>query len=113
MPPTQERITDNVTLVLPTDEGWDAARQAWNLAVDQNPAAVALPETAEQVAQAVRYARSRGLRVVPQSTGHTASPLGDLANTLLVKTERLRRVAIDPEARIARDAYAALCTVVT
>jgi len=104
---------DNVTLVLPTDEGWDAARQAWNLAVDQNPAAVALPETAEQVAQAVRYARERGLRVVPQSTGHTASPLGDLSNTLLVKTERLRTVEIDPEARIARAGGGALWMDVT
>ena len=92
---------DNVTLVFPTDEGWDSARQAWNLAVDQQPAAVALPESAEEVAQAVRFARERGLRVVPQSTGHTASPLGDLSGALLVKTERLRSVEIDPEARIA------------
>ena len=92
---------DNVTLVFPTDEGWDSARQAWNLAVDQQPAAVALPESAEEVAQAVRFARDRGLRVVPQSTGHTASPLGDLSGALLVKTERLRSVEIDPEARIA------------
>ena len=92
---------DNVTLVFPTDEGWDSARQAWNLAVDQQPAAVALPESAEEVAQAVRFARERRLRVVPQSTGHTASPLGDLSGALLVKMERLRSVEIDREARIA------------
>ena len=74
---------DNVTLVFPTDECWDSARQAWNLAVDQQPAAVALPESAEEVTQAVRFARERGLRVVPQSTGHTAAPLGDLSGTIL------------------------------
>ena len=30
------------SVVLPGDDGWDAARQAWNLAVDQRPAFVAL-----------------------------------------------------------------------
>ena len=30
-------------LVLPHEPGWNEARLAWNLAVDQQPAAVALP----------------------------------------------------------------------
>ncbi len=44
--------------VLPGDEGWDEARLAWNLHVDQRPAAVAFPESADDVAEVVRYARS-------------------------------------------------------
>lgn len=104
---------DTFTLVFPTDEGWDTARQAWNLAVDQQPAAVALPESAEQVAEAIRYARDHGLRVVPQSTGHTAAPLGDLSGALLVKTERLRSVVVDPDARVARAGGGALWMDVT
>ncbi|HEX8855460.1 MAG TPA: FAD-binding oxidoreductase [Thermoleophilaceae bacterium] len=86
--------------VTPADPNWDEARLAWNLAVDQRPAAVALPETAEDVAEVVRYARDNGLKMAPQSTGHNAHPL-ELAQTVLVKTERLRSVEIDPEARIA------------
>jgi FAD/FMN-containing dehydrogenase len=43
-------------IVLPGDPAWDEARQAWNLAVDQHPVAVATPETVEGVAAAVRYA---------------------------------------------------------
>ena len=35
------------SLVLPGDQDWDEARQAWNLAVDQRPFAVALPESAD------------------------------------------------------------------
>ena len=30
-------------LVFPGEPGWDEARRAWNLAVDQRPAVVALP----------------------------------------------------------------------
>jgi FAD/FMN-containing dehydrogenase len=89
-------------LVLPGDESWDEARRAWNLAVDQRPAAVALPETADDVVAIVDFAREHGLRVAPQGTGHNASPLGWLDETILVKTERMRRLEIDPASRRAR-----------
>ena len=88
--------------VLPHDPHWDEARVAWNLAVDQRPAAVALPESAADVMAVVRWARSRGLRVAPQGTGHNAAAMGSLAHTVLVKTERMRGVEIDAERRIAR-----------
>ena len=45
----------------------------------------------------VRWARSRGLRVAPQGTGHSAAAMGSLAHTVLVKTERMRGVEIDAE----------------
>jgi FAD/FMN-containing dehydrogenase len=90
------------SVVLPGDEGWDEARVAWNLAVDQRPVAVALPESAEEVAEVVRWAAAEGYRVTAQSTGHNAASLGDLAGTVLVKLERLRGVTVDPETRIAR-----------
>jgi FAD/FMN-containing dehydrogenase len=45
------------SIVLPHDPGWQEARRAWNLAVDQRPAAVALPETADEVAAVVRCLR--------------------------------------------------------
>jgi FAD/FMN-containing dehydrogenase len=89
-------------LVLPGDESWDEARRAWNLAVDQQPAAVALPETAEDVVAIVDFAREHGLRVAPQGTGHNANPLGWLDETILVKTERMRGVEVDAESRRAR-----------
>jgi len=90
------------TVLMPGDRGWDDARRAWNLAVDQHPAAVALPACAQDVAEAVRFARSRGLRVAAQGTGHNARPLGSLEDTVLVKTTGMRKVTIDPVARIAR-----------
>jgi UDP-N-acetylenolpyruvoylglucosamine reductase len=89
-------------ILTPRDAGWDHARRAWDLAVDQRPAAVAMPRSAQDVATAVAFARERGLRVAAQGTGHNAAPLGSLDDTVLVKTSRMRRVAIDPAARIAR-----------
>jgi hypothetical protein len=87
--------------VVPGDPEWDEARRAWNLAVDQRPAAVALPESAEDVVEIVRFARGHGLRVAPQSTGHNAGALA-IEGDILLKTERMRAVSIDPASRTAR-----------
>src|SRR3954453_8105710 len=89
-------------LVLPGDPNWDEARQAWNLAVDQRPAAVALPESAGDVIAAVELARDAGLRVAPQGTGHNAGAIDSLADTILMKTSRMRGVEVDPIAQVAR-----------
>ena len=84
------------------DDGWDAARQAWNLTADLQPAAVAFPEGAADVAAVVSFARERGLRVAAQGTGHGATALGSLEDVVLLKTERMRGVAVDPGERRAR-----------
>ena len=98
--PLRDRFTGD--LRTSTDPGWDEARSAWNLAVDQHPAVVAIPEDAHDVARAVRFARDRGIRVAVQGTGHNAAAHGDLAGVLLIKTERLRDVRVEPATRTAR-----------
>jgi FAD/FMN-containing dehydrogenase len=89
-------------LVLRGDPDWDEARRAWNLAVDQRPAAVALPESAGDVVGVVEFARNAGLKIAPQGTGHSASAIDSLDDTILLKTERMRGVDVDPVAKIAR-----------
>ena len=89
-------------LVRPEDAAWDDARTAWNLAVDQQPVAVVLAESASDVAETVLAARAEGLRVAPQGTGHAATALGDLSGTILLRTVRMRGVEVDPHARRAR-----------
>ena len=79
------------------DSDWDEARLAWNLAADQQPAAVALVESADDVSKVLRFARENGLRVAGQGTGHGAVPLGSLDGVILIKTERMRGVAIEGE----------------
>src|SRR4051812_36369921 len=97
----RERLSGDY--VTAQDANWDEARLAWNLAVDQRPAAVAIPETVDDIVEVVRYARSHGMRVAGQSTGHNAHPLAEgLEHTVLVKTHRMRAVQIDAAARVAR-----------
>ncbi len=86
----------------PEDEGWDAARQAFNLAVEQRPALIAEPCSREEVAAVLRFAAANGLRVAPQRTGHNAGPLGSLERSVLLKTNRLDRVHVDTAGRCAR-----------
>ena len=85
-------------IVLPDDPSWDLVRQAANPAVDQQPAAVAIPATVEGVAAAVRYARLHGLSVAVQGTGHNAGSRATLRGSLLLRTSRLTGVEVDPEA---------------
>jgi FAD/FMN-containing dehydrogenase len=89
-------------VITPGDAEYDVARQAWNLAVDQTPVMVAMPESAGDVARIVRYARERGLRVAPQGTGHNAGPIARLDDTVLLKTSRMIGVEIHAEERYAR-----------
>jgi FAD binding domain/Berberine and berberine like len=98
--PLREQLDGD--LVAPGEAEWDDARVAWNLTVDQQPAAVVLAESAADVAATVAFAREAGLRVAPQGTGHGAAAMGGLTDTILLKTERMRGVTIDPETRIAR-----------
>ena len=86
----------------PAEDDWDAARQAWNLAADQHPSAVAFAASAEDVARVVRFAATASLKVAGQGTGHGAVALGPLDDTILLKTERMRGVDVDGESETAR-----------
>jgi FAD/FMN-containing dehydrogenase len=95
-------VASESSVLEPGEPGWDAARRAFDLAVDQRPALVAVPTSEREVAAAVRHAREQGLRVVTQSRGHGASRLGSLEDALLLRTTALTGVHIDARARRAR-----------
>src|SRR5262249_61072266 len=83
---------------VPGQAGYDQARQAWNLAVDQRPSVVVAAESAADVAQAVRHARAHRMRIAPQGTGHGAAPLEPLDGAMLLRTTRMRRGGGGPAA---------------
>jgi len=94
-------------LATSSDSDWDEARQAWNLAADQQPPAVALVESADDVSKVIGFARDNGLKVTGQGTGHGAVALGSLDDTILIKTERMRAVDVESDtARVEAGAYA-------
>ena len=101
-PITALRDAVRAPVLFPGETGWDGARTAWNLAIDQRPEAVVQARTADDVRATVRFARAAGLQVAPQGTGHGAAPVGDLSGAILLRTVAMRGVEIRPEARIAR-----------
>ena len=84
----------------PGDAGYDGARSAWNLSVQQEPALVVVAEGAADVVAAVRFARAEGLGVGVMATGHGVGAACD--GGVLVNTSRMKGVSVDPEARVAR-----------
>ncbi len=89
---------------VPGDPAYDVHRVPWNLAVEQRPAAVAIPHSVADVQEVVRAAAGAGLRVAPQSTGHGAGPLGqkDLTDVVLLRLSELTGVSVDATTRTAR-----------
>jgi FAD binding domain len=86
----------------PGDERYETGRRAFNLMADQHPALVALPVDEQGVAFAIRSAVESGMTVAPQRTGHGATTLGSLDNTLLLRTDLMNRVNVDSLERRAR-----------
>ena len=93
---------------LPGDPGYDEARMPWNVTVDQRPAAVAYPASADEVSEIVVAAAAAGLKVAPQGTGHNAGPLGPLDDVVLLRTSAMTKVTVDAGTRTARAEAGAL-----
>ena len=84
----------------PGTSAYRAATAPHNSTTAQQPAVVAHPHSAEEVAQAVRWAADRNLGVAVQASGHGAgAPIGP--NQVLIDTSALNEVSIDTAARIA------------
>jgi FAD/FMN-containing dehydrogenase len=99
-----EALSDRLRggVILPGEPDWDVARRAWNLSVDQRPAAVAEALSTGDVQTVVGFAARAGLRVAPQSTGHGAEALGPLDEAILLKMTPMRGITVDSAAGIAR-----------
>lgn len=88
-------------LAQPGSSAYRAATTPHNSTAAQQPAVVARAHSAEEVAEAVRWAADRNLGVAVQASGHGAgAPIG--ADQVLIDTSGLDDVSIDPDARIAQ-----------
>ena len=101
---TPQRLQSAIAgdVFVPGDPGYDEARRGFFLGVDHRPSVVVLPESAADVVRAVQFARSQGMRIAPQSTGHGAASVESLDGAMAIKTSRMRRVEISAATRVAR-----------
>src|SRR3990170_7412664 len=59
-------------VLLPGDDGYDAARTVFNAMIDRRPAVIARPIDTADVQRAVRFAREHDLVVSVKGGGHSA-----------------------------------------
>jgi UDP-N-acetylenolpyruvoylglucosamine reductase len=83
----------------PNEDGYDEERSSLNYTLTHTPELIVGAVDAGDVVAAVCYAADRGLSVGVQATGHG---LVVAADGVLVSTRRMKGVAIDPTARVAR-----------
>jgi FAD/FMN-containing dehydrogenase len=91
-------------LLRPGEEGYEEARRVWNGAIDRRPALIARCAGADDVVQAVRFARERDLLVSVRGGGHAVAghAVGD--GGLMIDLSLMKAVGVDPAARTARAA---------
>ena len=86
-------------VITPDDPGYDEARKAWDLTVQQWPAAIVLAKDASDIVEAMRFAKRVGLAVAVQSTGHgVVRPAND---SLLILTSGMKEIRVNPTSQTA------------
>src|SRR4029077_8294023 len=83
----------------PGDSEYDSSRALWNGAIDRKPAIVARCSIAEEVAEAVRFARASGLEIAVRGGGHNYAGNAACDGGMMIHLGDMNRVAVDPEAR--------------
>jgi FAD/FMN-containing dehydrogenase len=91
-------------LLAPGEEGYDEARRVWNGAIDRRPALIARCAGADDVVEAVRFARDRDLLVSVRGGGHSVAGHGVCDDGLMIDLSLMKAVRVDPAARTARAA---------
>jgi FAD/FMN-containing dehydrogenase len=85
----------------PGHADFDRSRAIWNGAIDRKPAVIACCTTAEQVADAIRFARGSGLEIAVRGGGHSYAGNSVCDDGLMIHLGAMNRVVVDPAARRA------------
>ena len=89
-------------LLLPTDDGYEAARHVWNGMIDKRPAAIVQCAGVADVQAAVRFGRAEGLTLAVRGGGHNVAGNATCDGGLLIDMGLMKSVRVDPAERTAR-----------
>nr|1ZR6_A Chain A, glucooligosaccharide oxidase [Sarocladium strictum]2AXR_A Chain A, glucooligosaccharide oxidase [Sarocladium strictum] len=78
-------------------EGWDMDGTAFNLRVDYDPAAIAIPRSTEDIAAAVQCGLDAGVQISAKGGGHSYGSygFGGEDGHLMLELDRMYRVSVD------------------
>jgi FAD binding domain/Berberine and berberine like len=91
-------------LLLPGEEGYDEARRVWNGAIDRKPALIARCAGADDVVEAVRFARERDLLISVRGGGHSVAGHAVCDGGVMIDLSLMKAIRVDPAAKTARAA---------
>ena len=86
----------------PGDPRFDEATRIWNGMISKRPALVVQPLSADDVREAVAFARANGILLSIKGGGHNIAGTSLADGGLTLDMSRMRSVEVDPERRIAR-----------
>jgi FAD/FMN-containing dehydrogenase len=90
------------TVVDRGDSGYDDARALYNAMIDKHPAAIVYCVDDADVAEAISFARERGLRIAVRCGGHNGAGLGSVDDGLVIDLSAMNEITVDPSARMVR-----------
>jgi FAD binding domain/Berberine and berberine like len=90
------------TLLRPSDEGYEQARQVFNGMIIKYPALIVRCVDVADVMAAVTFAREHQLTLAARGGGHNGPGLGTCDDGLVIDLSGMKSVRVDPMARTAR-----------
>jgi FAD/FMN-containing dehydrogenase len=89
-------------LIAPGDEQYDTARAVFNAAIDRRPALIARCTSANDVTEAIHFARQQNLIVSVRSTGHNVAGYAVCDDGLVIDLSQMKAITVDPDAGTVR-----------
>jgi hypothetical protein len=88
------------SVLLPGDDGYEAARRVHNGMIDRRPALIVRCRSAADAAAAVRFARASGAEISIRGGGHNVGGLAVADGAVMVDLAEMKKVSVDPDARL-------------
>jgi hypothetical protein len=88
-------------LLLPSSDGYDAARQVWNGMVQKRPALIVQCASPTDIANAINLARDYNLLTSIRGGGHSIAGKAMAEGGLTIDCSPMQKVSIDPDKRSA------------
>jgi FAD/FMN-containing dehydrogenase len=90
------------SVLVPGDEGYDAARTVWNAMIDRHPALIVRAAGVADVISAVDFARRNALLLAVRGGGHNVTGSAVCDGGLMLDMSGLKGIRVDPERQTAR-----------